>query len=312
MNQVKKVRLLSGGNPQIAKADGDEAIQSYIAAMPGWKKGAGMQIDALVTAAVPKVRKAVRWNSPFYGVENQGWFLSFHCMTNYIKVTFFNGAQLKPPPPESSKDKEARYFHIREGVWDEQQFGRWVKQASRLPGWDGVSSSGGMSRGDSSTHRLQFAAKLIRLTDEAEYYGLEVPKGITRKIGEIVAVPVTARVNDSSPFQASLYPLGGGRHGMRIKASIRTEMGLKEGDRVRVEIEVQNRSDRAAIPEDLRSALSSRGLYQAFEAMPPGMRNFTLRKIEEAAKPATRQKRIEEAVSAAEARKEKRSKKGTE
>src|SRR5690349_19552113 len=106
------VKLLSGGNPQIAKGDGDAPVKAYIAAMPGWKSGVGRQIDALIEAAVPGARKAVRWNSPFYGVEGQGWFLSYHCTNRYIKLAFFKGAALVPPPPEGSKSPDVRYLHI--------------------------------------------------------------------------------------------------------------------------------------------------------------------------------------------------------
>ena len=87
-----KPKLLSGGNPQIAKADGDAPVQAYIAAMPGWKRDVGRRLDALITRTVPGVRKAVKWNSPFYGMEGQGWFLNFHCFTRYVKVAFFRGA----------------------------------------------------------------------------------------------------------------------------------------------------------------------------------------------------------------------------
>jgi len=126
--------LLSGGNPQIAKGYGDVPVQAYIAAMPGWKGEIGRRLDALVTRAVPKVRKAVKWNSPFYGVEDHVWFLSFHCFTNYIKVTFFRGASLRPVPLGESKHKDVRYYDIREGQLDEAQFVDWVKQASQVPG----------------------------------------------------------------------------------------------------------------------------------------------------------------------------------
>ena len=131
-----KVRLLSGGNPQIAKADGDAPVQAYIAAIPGWKREIGEWLDALITRTVPKVKKAVKWNSPFYGVEGHGWFLSFHCFTKYIKVTFFSGASLRPLPPGESKHKDVRYLDIYEDdELDEVQFASWVKQASQLPGW---------------------------------------------------------------------------------------------------------------------------------------------------------------------------------
>lgn len=138
------VILLSGGNPQIAKADGDAPVQAYIAAMPEWKRDAGRKLDALIARTVPAVRKAVRWNSPFYGVEGQGWFLSYHCFTGYIKVTFFRGASLSPVPPVASKDPNARYVHIDErGSVDEKQLADWIKQAASIPGWDGGSPSNG-------------------------------------------------------------------------------------------------------------------------------------------------------------------------
>ncbi len=133
-------KLLSGGNPQIPKDDGDSPVQAYIAAMPGWKRDVGRRLDALIEKAVPAstpLRKAVKWNSPFYGIgdPDNGWFLSFHCFTKYIKVAFFRGASLRPAPPVESKHKEVRYFHIHEDdEFDEAQFARWVKQASRLPG----------------------------------------------------------------------------------------------------------------------------------------------------------------------------------
>lgn len=128
--------LLSGGNPQIAKGHGEAPVQAYIAAMPGWKSALGARLDALIGAAVPDVRKAVKWNSPFYGVadESRGWFLSFHCFTRYVKVTFFRGAALDPPPPGRSKYENIRYLDIHEGPFDEAQFTAWVKQAAALPG----------------------------------------------------------------------------------------------------------------------------------------------------------------------------------
>jgi hypothetical protein len=130
------VVLLSGGNPQIAKADGDAPVQAYIAAMPGWKRDLGKRLDALIVRNVPGVRKAVRWNSPFYGIEDQGWFLSFHVFTHYVKVTFFRGTSLRPVPPGASKHGDVRYFDIREGVeLDQTQMATWVKQAAALPGW---------------------------------------------------------------------------------------------------------------------------------------------------------------------------------
>ena len=130
------VVLLSGGNPQIAKADGDAPVQAYIAAMPGWKRDIGKRLDALIVRNVPNVRKAVKWNSPFYGVEGQGWFLSFHVFTRYVKVTFFRGASLRPLPPGASKHKDVRYFDIQENVeLDDAQMASWLKQAAALPGW---------------------------------------------------------------------------------------------------------------------------------------------------------------------------------
>lgn len=128
--------LLSGGNPQIAKADGDAPVQAYIAAMPGWKRDVGKSLDALIVRNVPHVRKAVKWNSPFYGLEGQGWFLSFHVFTRYVKVTFFRGALLRPVPPGASKIKDTRYLDIHEDdQLDEAQLAAWVKQAAALPGW---------------------------------------------------------------------------------------------------------------------------------------------------------------------------------
>lgn len=128
--------LLSGGNPQIAKADGDAPVQAYIAAMPAWKRGMGASLDRVITAAIPGVKKAVRWNSPFYGIEGQGWFLSFHCFTRYVKVTFFRGASLQPLPPGESKQDAVRYLDLHEeDRLDESQLRLWVLQASKLPGW---------------------------------------------------------------------------------------------------------------------------------------------------------------------------------
>ena len=130
--------LLSGGNPQIAKADGDASVQAYIAAMPGWKSELGRRLDDLIVQTVPTVRKAVRWNSPFYGVEGQGWFLSYHCFDMYIKVCFLYGKSLTPMPPVDSRDKDARYYHVYEdGHIDEDLFASWVRQAVAIPGWDG-------------------------------------------------------------------------------------------------------------------------------------------------------------------------------
>jgi hypothetical protein len=131
-----KPTLLAGGNPQIAKADGDAPAQAYIEAMPGWKRDVGRRLDELIVRNVPNVRKAVRWNSPFYGVEGQRWFLSFHCFTKYVKLAFFRGTSLRPVPPGESKHKEVRYLDIHEDdQLDEVQMATWVKQAAALPGW---------------------------------------------------------------------------------------------------------------------------------------------------------------------------------
>ncbi|MCA1452363.1 DUF1801 domain-containing protein [Bradyrhizobium sp. BRP22] len=133
--KAAKPVLLAGGNPQIAKAYGDAPVQAYIAAMPGWKSDLGRRLDALIMRTVPGVHKAVKWNSPFYGVEGQGWFLGIHCLTKYVKVAFFRGASLRPVPPGESKSKDTRYLDIREDdELDEVQFVAWVEQASQLPG----------------------------------------------------------------------------------------------------------------------------------------------------------------------------------
>ena len=134
-HEAAKPVLLSGGNPQIAKGYGDAPVQAYIAAMPGWKEGVGRRLDALIMRTVPGVQKAVKWNSPFYGVEDQSWFLSFHCFTKYVKVAFFRGTSLRPVPPGASKHNEVRYLDIREDdTLDEAQLTAWVKRASELPG----------------------------------------------------------------------------------------------------------------------------------------------------------------------------------
>jgi hypothetical protein len=133
---AKPVRLLSGGNPQIAKADGDAPVQAYIAAMPGWKREIGRRLDALIVRTVPNVRKAVKWNSPFYGTEKRGWFMSHHCFAKYVKVAFFRGAELRPLPPGASKMEHQRYLDIHEDdELDEALLAKWVKQAAALPGW---------------------------------------------------------------------------------------------------------------------------------------------------------------------------------
>jgi hypothetical protein len=129
-----KPKLLSGGNPQIAKGMGDAPVKAWLAAVPGWKKAVARRLDALIVRNVPGVTKAVKWNTPFYGFDGKGWFLAFHCYTNYIKVTFFRGTSLEPVPPGPSKHKEVRYLDVHEGKLDETQFVAWVKQASVLPG----------------------------------------------------------------------------------------------------------------------------------------------------------------------------------
>ncbi|MHA6692903.1 DUF1801 domain-containing protein [Devosia sp. A449] len=134
MTNTTEPKLLSGGNPQIAKGYGDEPVQAYIAAMPGWKSDLGRRLDECIELVVPGVRKAVKWNSPFYGTEDDIWFLSLHCFAKYVKVTFFRGTSLRPEPPGQSKHPEVRYLDIYEGDFDEAQFIQWVKQASKLPG----------------------------------------------------------------------------------------------------------------------------------------------------------------------------------
>jgi len=137
MKPRKKPALLSGGNPQIAKADGDAPVRAYLAALPGWKRDLGKRLDALIVRSVPGVAKAVKWNSPFYGIEGRGWFLSIHAFTRYLKIAFFRGTSLRSLPPGASKIKETRYLDVHEGdELDEAQLARWVKQAAALPGWD--------------------------------------------------------------------------------------------------------------------------------------------------------------------------------
>ena len=146
VRKAAKPKLLAGANPQIAKAYGDAPVQAYIAAMPGWKRDVGRRLDALIVRAVPGVSKAVKWNSPFYGIEGQGkgqaegqgWFLSFHCFTNYVKVAFFRGTSLRPLPPGESKHKDVRYLDIHEDDMEEARMAKWVKQAAALPGWGKV------------------------------------------------------------------------------------------------------------------------------------------------------------------------------
>ena len=129
--------LLSGGNPQIAKADGDAPVRAYIAALPGWKRAVGRRLDRLIVQTVPGVRKAVKWNSPLYGVAGRGWFLGYHCLTKYVKVSFFRGAALTPLPPGASKQKDIRYLDIFEdSELDEELLKEWIRQAAALPGWN--------------------------------------------------------------------------------------------------------------------------------------------------------------------------------
>jgi len=136
MKGKKKLTILAGGNPQIAKGDGDAPVQAYIAAIPDWKGDVGRHLDALIVRTVPGVHKAVKWNSPFYGIEGQGWFLSFHCFAKYVKVAFFRGSSLRPVPPGESKQKETRYLDIYENdKLDEALVASWIRQASELPGW---------------------------------------------------------------------------------------------------------------------------------------------------------------------------------
>lgn len=137
---AKKPAVLSGGNPQIAKAEGDAPVRAYIAAMPGWKRDVGRRLDALIERTVPNVRKAVKWNSPFYGIEGKGWFVSFHVFTRYVKVTFFRGTSLRPPPP-GGKSKEGRWIDVHEDDLDETQMAKWIRQAASLPGWGNVEAS---------------------------------------------------------------------------------------------------------------------------------------------------------------------------
>jgi hypothetical protein len=133
-SRLPKPVLLAGGNPQIAKADGDSPVQAYISAIPGWKRDIGRRLDDLIVRTVPGVHKAVRWNSPMYGIEGQGWFMSFHVFAKYVKVTFFKGASLQPAPPGGAA-KEARWVDIHEDDMDESQLAEWIQQAAAIPGW---------------------------------------------------------------------------------------------------------------------------------------------------------------------------------
>jgi hypothetical protein len=155
----RRATLLSGGNPQIGKAAGDVPVQAYIAAMPGWKRQVGELLDRLIVQAVPQVSKAVKWNSPFYGSPDSGWFLSFHCYAKHVKVAFFNGTLLQPLPPGESKQAKVRYVDLHEGdELDQRQFSAWVVQASRLPGWQMASPDPSIERTSSGRLRLPKAA----------------------------------------------------------------------------------------------------------------------------------------------------------
>jgi hypothetical protein len=175
---AEKPAVLAGGNPQIAKADGDAPVQAYIAAMPGWKRDVGRRLDALIARTVPNVRKAVKWNSPFYGIEGQGWFLGLHVFTRYVKVTFFQGTSLRPAPPGGT-GKDARWIDIHEDDLDEAQLAAWIAQAASIPGWDGGSRrSGGSPQQDhnmkqSNASQGQPAAELIsnRIAELGDWRG---------------------------------------------------------------------------------------------------------------------------------------------
>jgi len=184
--------LLSGGNPQIAKGYGDAPVQAYIAAMPGWKRDAGRRLDVLIERTLPGVQKAVKWNSPLYGVEGQGWFLGIHCFAKYIKLAFFRGASLRPVPPVESKDEHTRYFHIHEDDQiDEPKLARWIRQASKLPGWQEGSSSGDTSKKSATvakkTAARPVAAKAVKPNNAADKpsAGLAASERIDKKIADL-------------------------------------------------------------------------------------------------------------------------------
>ena len=131
----EKPRLLAGGNPQIPKGDGEEPVNAYLRAMPGWKQAVGQRLHDLVVRTVPEVRMAVRWNSPYYGIEGNGWFLSYHCFTRYVRVTWLNGSSLDPPPPGESKHERVRYLDLHEDdEFDDERVASWIRQAAALPG----------------------------------------------------------------------------------------------------------------------------------------------------------------------------------
>ncbi|MBX7208753.1 MAG: DUF1801 domain-containing protein [Verrucomicrobiaceae bacterium] len=141
VNTAKPVKLLTGGNPQIAKGDGDAVVLEYIAAMPGWKSAVGRRLLALIKKHLPKVQMAVRWNSPFFGIEGQGWLVSFHVVTKHVKLNFFSGTSLKPAPPCGGKDPNARWLNISEGEeLDEAQITEWLKQVATMNGWASFSA----------------------------------------------------------------------------------------------------------------------------------------------------------------------------
>jgi hypothetical protein len=180
---VKKPTLLSGGNPQIAKGDGVAPVRAYIAAIPGWKRDAARRLDALIERAVPNVRKCVRWNSPFYGVEGRGWFLSFHCFARYIKVTFIRGTSLRPLPPVASKDPETRYVHIQEAEeLDERQLAKWVRQAAALPGWDFGSELRTLATNNDATRRQAATSRKRSVPRKGERS--ETPSSVSKMIDQ--------------------------------------------------------------------------------------------------------------------------------
>lgn len=191
-------KLLSGGNPQIAKGDGDAIVQAYIVAMPGWKQDVGRRLDALVVRTVPGVRKAVRWITPFYGVAGEGWFLAFHCIAKYIKVTFFRGTALRPVPPVESKMKDVRYFHIHEDdEFDERLLASWIRQASELPGercFESDGDSGASGARPSSPAPRGSAKSPARKspavhTDTKKYNSAQAPadRAICERLAELIA-----------------------------------------------------------------------------------------------------------------------------
>ncbi len=199
--------LLAGGNPQIAKAEGDAPVQAYIAAMPGWKRDVGRRLDALIACTVPGVRKAVKWNSPFYGVEGQGWFLGIHCFTKYVKVAFFRGTSLRPVPPGESRHKEVRYLDIREDdQLDEAQLATWIRQAAALPGAKARGGSAG-----STSRRLDSSPRWVRRSRSVES---ESPRVRDREdVRGGARVPLAAACGPRRRCSSAVH--GGPGHGRR-------------------------------------------------------------------------------------------------